>query len=181
MPSAPVRPGDAVVMSIAPRRSSWFEGGMLGLTTLFLATIGVWLVVAGLWWTLLVSLPVVWFPGRWTVETFRLGNVRLRLTPSQFLVPSGLRGWTAIDVASIAEVYVRHFEGGESFDTWYLHIATTDGRARDVRVDKHQRYREHAPAGDWERLLPRTGHHETAAVLAAHVLALQGPGGPLSP
>jgi hypothetical protein len=179
MPSAPVRPGDPVVLTIAPRRSARllaavYGGCALGIALFALAFRSAWALAVLVLGFLLFALL--------TIAAVRDLTFPTVVTSSQLITHAPLRGWRVIDLAQVTSVVMRCREDPETGDHWVVEIGMTGGRAVGIRVDEFPRLLGWTPppeSEDWQRLVSSTGGR-VAAAIAAQVVAVQGPAGPFA-
>ena len=184
MPSPPIQPGDQLLMTIVPRRRARLLAGVYGACTAMLLLPALF---ARKWWVWAIFAPFILLFAAIAVRLVRELTHRTVLASSQLIAPAPLRGWAVIELTEVVSVAM-HYEGDhEAGVEWELRIGTADGRTVALPVDEHPQLLGVAspPAFDGEaarearRLRDRTGGGP-AAVIAAQVIAVQGPNGPFA-
>jgi hypothetical protein len=164
MPSPPIQPGDELIMTIAPRQRAGLVARVYAGCTAMLALPAA--LFARTWWALAIVVPVIVLFGAIAVRHVRELTHRTVLTSSQLIAPAPWRGWAVIDLTDVVSVAMQYEGDHETGVEWLLRIETADGRAVSLPVDEHP------------RLLGRASPGGPAAVIAAQVMAVQGPDGP---
>jgi hypothetical protein len=184
MQSAPVRPGDEVILTIAPPRYLQAVAKMFAVFALPTGILTVWNATEG-------SPPYTIFFGSFfslflllTILAARADDRPTLLTSTQLIWPVR-RGWRAMELTEVAGVGMR-YRWSQDGSSWSLHVWPAEGRSTSVAVDPPQTVSLEDPRG---RLRPWTDEQlarisrdlagssagkVAIAAVAAQVKAVQG-------
>ncbi|MGY1806626.1 hypothetical protein ACI8AF_04600 [Blastococcus sp. SYSU D00669] len=185
MPMAPVRAGDELITTIAPRARARLLAGVYAGCAAGMAVIVALLAPESPWGLVIVGPLVVLFAVI-AVRHARELTHRTVLTSSQLVHPGRLRGWRTVELADVVSVVLHREADHEAGVEWELRIATADGSSVALPVDEHPRLlgwapsRSNDPGAEREWRAVRDGGGGLVAVIAAQVRAVQGPDGPFA-